>query len=101
MQTNVAGQALDPIGFVITIGPKPGKHLWREVRLRKIIFLLGHRSVPAYGRFVEIDENLFCLEISLEAPWPELAAEAGLFVAAPGRLDVGRLHVIDPHDAGA
>src|SRR5690349_10504433 len=101
MNTKVAGQAHEPIGFVATIGPEPGKRLRREMRLRKIIFLLGHRSVPADGRLVEIDENLFCLEIFLESPGPELAAEAGLFVAAPGRLDIGRLHVIDPHDAGA
>src|SRR5262249_52948057 len=33
-------------------------------------------------------------------PFAELAADAALFVAAPGRFDVGRLHVVDPHDAG-
>src|SRR6267143_1532704 len=57
--------------------------------------------VPSDRRLVEIDEHLFCLKIFLEAPGTQLAAEAGLLVAAPRRFDVGRLHVIDPYDAGA
>src|SRR5208282_1543326 len=57
--------------------------------------------IPAYGCFVEIDEDLFRFEIFFEAPGTEFAAEAGLFVAAPRGFDVGRLHVIDPDDAGA
>src|SRR5277367_692667 len=57
--------------------------------------------VPADRRFVEIDENLFRFEIFLEAPGTKLAAEPRLFVAAPGRFDVRRLHVIHPNDPGA
>src|SRR5205085_2878918 len=58
-------------------------------------------SVPGDGGFVEIDENLFGFEIFFETPATEFATEAGLFIAAPGRFDVSRLHVIDPDDAGA
>src|SRR5215469_7460684 len=58
-------------------------------------------SVPTDGRFVEIDEHLLGFEIFLEAPGAKLAAEAGLLITAPGRFDVGRLHVIDPDDARA
>src|SRR5215472_12634437 len=58
-------------------------------------------SVPGDGGFVEIDENLLGFEILFEAPRAKFAAKAGLFVAAPGRFDVRRLHVIDPNDAGA
>src|ERR1700734_3572814 len=58
-------------------------------------------SVPADGRFVEIDEDLFRFEIFLEPPGTKFAAEAGLFVATPGRFDVCRLDVIDPDDSGA
>src|SRR2546428_5091214 len=59
------------------------------------------KLVPTDGCFVEIDKHLFGFEIFFEAPRAEFAAEPGLFVPAPGRLHVGRLHVIDPHDAGA
>ena len=58
-------------------------------------------SVPGDGGFVEIDEDLFGFEIFFEAPWAELAAKTGLFVATPRRFDVSWLHVIDPDDAGA
>jgi hypothetical protein len=30
MQTKVAGQALDPIRLMDTIGPEPGEGFWRE-----------------------------------------------------------------------
>src|SRR5713101_2556206 len=58
-------------------------------------------SVPADGRLIEINENLFGFEIFFEAPRTELASKAGLLVTAPRSFDVGRLHVIDPDDAGA
>src|SRR5690242_7340810 len=83
-----------------TIGPKPGEPFWREERSRGNIFVLGHSSVPIDGGFIEIDENLFRFEIFLEAPWAEFAPKARLLVATPGRFDVSRLHVIDPHDSG-
>src|SRR4029077_1936705 len=56
---------------------------------------------PVDGGFVEIHEDLFRFEIFFEAPRAELAAETRLFVAAPRRFNVSRLHVIDPHDACA
>src|SRR3954452_1274927 len=56
--------------------------------------------VPANRLFRKIDVDLLDVEIFLDAPFTELAADAALFVAAPGRLDVGRLHVVDPDDAG-
>src|SRR5258706_5600030 len=58
-------------------------------------------SIPSDGLFREIDVDLLHVEIFLDAPLAELAADAALLVAAPRRLDVGRLHVIHPHDAGA
>src|SRR5690242_7065740 len=57
-------------------------------------------SVPGDGGFVEVDEDLLGLEVFLHTPGAKLAAETGLFVAAPGRFDVSRLHVIDPENAG-
>src|SRR5579871_3034530 len=58
-------------------------------------------SVPADRRFVQIDVDLLGLQIFFDAPGAEFAAEAGLLVASPRRLDVGWLHVIHPDDAGA
>src|SRR5215831_15766805 len=58
-------------------------------------------SIPADWLFRQIDVDLLDVEILLDAPLPELATDAALFVAAPRCLDVGRLHVIDPDDAGA
>src|SRR5271157_4449070 len=58
-------------------------------------------SVPPDRRFVEVDMDELGLEVLLHAPGAELAAEAGLLEAAPGRFNVGRLHVVDPDDAGA
>src|ERR1041385_6175617 len=49
--------------------------------------------VPADGLFREVDVDLLHVEILLDAPLAELAADAALLVAAPRRLDVGRLHV--------
>src|SRR5205807_89206 len=57
-------------------------------------------SVPADGSFVEIDEDLFGLEIFFESPGAQLAAKAGLLVAAPGSFDIRWLHVIDPNNTG-
>src|SRR6266851_961042 len=56
-------------------------------------------SVPSDWSFVEIYEDLLGFQIFFQAPGTEFAAEAGLFVAAPGRFDVRGLHVIDPHDS--
>src|SRR5437764_13342194 len=58
-------------------------------------------SIPADRLFRKIDVDLFDVEVFLDAPFPELAADAALLVAAPRRLDVGRLHVVHPDDAGA
>src|SRR5215472_4631442 len=58
-------------------------------------------SVPAYGGFVEVDEDLLGFDILFETPGTEFAAEAGLLVAAPRCFDIGRLHVIDPDDSRA
>src|ERR1041384_367541 len=55
--------------------------------------------VPTNGLLRQIDIHLFDVQILLDAPFSELAAEAALLVAAPRRLDVRRLHVIDPDDA--
>src|SRR3979490_440294 len=57
--------------------------------------------IPTDGLFREIDVDLLDVEIFLDAPFAELAADAALFVAAPRRLDIGRLHVVHPDDAGA
>src|ERR1700679_4256989 len=45
--------------------------------------------------------HLLRLEIFLNAPWPEFAAEARLLVSAPWSFNVCRLHVIHPHNARA
>src|SRR5882724_6648988 len=58
-------------------------------------------SVPADRLLVQIDVHLLGLEILFESPGTELTSKAGLFVPAPRRFDVSRLHVVDPHDASA
>src|SRR6476469_6231789 len=58
-------------------------------------------SVPADRLFRKIDVDLFDVEIFLDAPFAEFATDAALLVAAPRRLDVGRLPVVDPSDARA
>jgi hypothetical protein len=68
VQTKVAGQVLDPIRLMDTIGPELGERLWREERSRRNIFVLGHNSIPVDGSFVEIHEDLFRFEIFFEAP---------------------------------
>src|SRR5580765_3479294 len=57
-------------------------HSWErgpgtEVR-RRIVDIL----IPPDRLFVQIDVNLLGLEIFLDAPWPKLATEAGLFIPA-------------------
>ena len=44
---------------------------------------------------------LFGLEILFNTPRTKFAPKARLLVAAPGRLDIGGLHVIYPYDSGA
>jgi len=44
---------------------------------------------------------LFGFQIFFQAPGAKLAPKTGLFIAAPWRFDIGGLHVIYPHDAGA
>src|SRR5215467_6463026 len=75
-----------------------GSSLLIAVRLRRRTL---QKLVPGDGGFVEIDEDLFGFEILFETPGAEFAAKAGLLVAAPGRFDVSRLHVIDSDDARA
>src|SRR6185503_19156464 len=58
-------------------------------------------SIPADGLLRQIDVHLLHVEILLDAPLAQLAADAALLVAAPGRLDIGRQHVVHPDDAGA
>src|SRR5262249_15567335 len=53
------------------------------------------------GWFRQIDIHLLDVQILVDAPLAELPPDAALFVAAPRRLDVGRLHVVHPDDAGA
>src|SRR5205809_706060 len=56
--------------------------------------------IPSDGLLGEINVYLLDVEIFLDAPGAELAADAALFVSAPGRLHVRRLHVVHPDDAG-
>src|ERR1700716_1376607 len=58
-------------------------------------------SVPADWGFVQVDVDLLGLQILFDAPRTQFAAEAGLFVSAPGGFDVRWLHVIHPDDSGA
>src|SRR6202047_1009681 len=58
-------------------------------------------SVPSDRLFVQIDVDLLCLEIFPDSPRTQLSAKSGLLVPAPGRFDVGRLHVIHPDNSGA
>src|SRR6267143_3526068 len=58
-------------------------------------------SVPTDRLLRKIDVHLFDVLIFLDAPLAQLAADAALFVPAPGRFDIRGLHVIDPDDAGA
>src|ERR1700752_2294413 len=67
--------------------------------LSSLISVLGcHFSVLvlADGSFFQIDMHLFGLKIFFDAPGAQFAPEAGLFVSAPGRFHVRRLHVIHP-----
>src|SRR6478672_1214818 len=57
-------------------------------------------SVPADRLLVEVDEHLLGLEILLDAPMAKLPAEPRRLVTAPRGFDEGRLHVVDPDDAG-
>src|ERR1700682_2930685 len=76
-----------------------------EERLRASTRNLGadrdgaHGSVPTHGLLVEVDVDLFGLEVALDTVAAELAALTAHLDAAPRGLDVGRLHVVDPHDA--
>src|SRR5579864_9417426 len=68
------------------------------IGVRKLIVSM---SVPSDRLFIQIDVHLLRLEIFLNAPGPELAAEARLLVAAPRSLDVRGLNVIHPHNSRA
>src|ERR1044072_6653340 len=57
--------------------------------------------VPPDRLLRAIDIDLLDVEILLVAPFAELASTAALLVTAPRRLDVGRLHVLQPRDSGA
>src|SRR5258706_3354637 len=59
---------------------------------------LSPASVPADRLLVQVDMHLLDLHVLLGAPGAQLAADAAHLVAAPGGLDVGRLHVVHPHD---
>src|SRR5438876_2877607 len=58
---------------------------------------VGSPSIPAKRLFVQIDVNLFHLEIFVEAPASELAAKAALLVSTPRRFHRAGLRGIDPH----
>src|SRR5713101_1112286 len=57
--------------------------------------------VPPDRPLVEVDVDLLDLQVLVEAVRAEFAPETGLLVAAPRRFYGGRLHVVDPDDAGA
>src|ERR1700730_8936943 len=58
-------------------------------------------SVPADRALIQIDVSLLGFQIFFDPPWAQLTSEAGLLVATPRRFHIRRLHVVDPHDAGA
>src|SRR6516162_1154257 len=58
-------------------------------------------SVPPDRLFVEIDVDLFDLEVFFDTPRSEFTPESGLLKASPRRFDVRGLHVVHPDDAGA
>src|SRR5262249_31146262 len=58
-------------------------------------------SVPTNRLLTEIDVHLLDLQVLVDAPHAKLSPDAALLVATPGRLDEGRLHVVDPDDPGA
>src|SRR6516162_5569538 len=61
--------------------------------------LQNHKiSVPTDRRFVQINEHLLGLQVFLESPRTKFPAEPRLLVPAPRRLDIRRLHVIDPNN---
>src|SRR5262249_40392713 len=58
-------------------------------------------SIPPDRLLIQVDVDLFGLEIFLDAPGAEFSSEARLLVSAPRRFYERRLHMIHPHDAGA
>src|SRR5207247_10360262 len=57
--------------------------------------------VPPDRPLVEVDIDVLDLHVLVEAVRTELAPEPGLLVPAPRRPHWGRLHVVEPADAGA
>src|SRR5512135_2214640 len=55
---------------------------------------------PARWLDVEVDADLLHLGVGIVSVRPELAADAGLLVAAPRRFVVRRVIRIDPRDSG-
>src|SRR6266851_5449038 len=72
-------------------------HSWERGPGTEVRRRIADMSIPPDRLLVQIDVNLFGLEIFFDAPRPELTAEAGLFIPAPGSFHIGGLHVIDPH----
>src|ERR1700733_14796524 len=70
-----------------------------SARELECVIELSACSVPSDGLFVQIDVHLLRLQIFFNAPRTQLAAESGLLVPAPRRLDVRRLHVIHPNNS--
>src|SRR5918911_2317920 len=88
--------------LALAAGPHPRGELTLTPRGRPRGVAAGAAPlIPADRRFTQVDVHLLDVQIFLDAPLAELAADAALLVAAPRRLDVGRLHVVHPHDAGA
>src|ERR687883_527493 len=88
--------------LALAAGPHPRGELTLTPRGRPRGVAAGAAPlIPADRRFTQVDVHLLDVQIFLDAPLAELAADAALLVAAPRRLDVGRLHVVHPHDPGA
>src|SRR5580700_10346556 len=60
---------------------------------------ISNSSVPANGRFIQVDIHLLGLQILLKPPRSQLPAEARLLVPAPRRFHVRGLHVIHPDNS--
>src|SRR5207249_4749655 len=61
----------------------------------------GRRSIPSDRPFIEVDVNLFSFKEFFDAVQAQFPAMAALFIAAPRRFHIARLHRVHPHDACA